>query len=101
MAGTVTSQIAQISPPSDETCPKTSPFPQIRTNEANAPQPTAWARTVEAEAKTTGIYDGNGLVVKPFDPRIEFKTLLITPPPNKPPSRVTSELIAALQGVKD
>jgi DNA-binding transcriptional LysR family regulator len=49
--------------------------------------------------KTTDVYDGNGLVVKPFDPRIVFKTLLITPP-NRPPSRVVSDLIAALQGVK-
>ncbi|XEN32999.1 hypothetical protein M728_003660 (plasmid) [Ensifer sp. WSM1721] len=56
-------------------------------------------RAVEAGAKTTDVYDGNGLVVKPFDPWIEFKTLLITPP-NRPPSRVVSELIAALQKVK-
>jgi DNA-binding transcriptional LysR family regulator len=49
--------------------------------------------------KTTDVYNGNGLVVKPFDPQIEFKTLLITPP-NRPPSRVVADLIDALHKVK-
>lgn len=49
--------------------------------------------------KTTDVYDGNGLVVKPFDPQIEFKTLLITPP-NRPPSRIVADLIDALHKVK-
>jgi DNA-binding transcriptional LysR family regulator len=50
--------------------------------------------------KTAEVYIGRGLVVRPFEPRLDFKTLILTPP-GRPPSRLVQDFIAALHKVKD
>lgn len=40
-----------------------------------------------------------GLVLRPFEPEVHFRTLMILPP-NRPPSRILQDFIAALEKVK-
>lgn len=41
-------------------------------------------------------FDGHGLALKPFEPELEFRTLLILPP-HRPPSRIVEDFITALE----
>ena len=44
-------------------------------------------------------YLGKGLVLRPFEPAVHFRTLLILPP-NRPPSRIVQDFIAELEQAK-
>jgi DNA-binding transcriptional LysR family regulator len=44
-------------------------------------------------------YLGKGLVLRPFEPEVHFRTLLILPP-NRPPSRILQDFMAELDRAK-
>ena len=40
-------------------------------------------------------FEGHGLVLRPFEPKLDFRTLLILPP-HRPPSQIVEDFIGAL-----